>query len=300
MAPPSGSTVRRDGWSGWWRGYWFEEMPTARLDWVARAALAVTAYMLAVPDHWVADHGIVPESWYQPVLLARLVHLPAPTEFWIDVVRWGTAAACVVAMPRRAPRLTSAVVFMGSTTWLLWAFSYGKVDHDRLTITVALFVLAMTQRTGASATRQTGWAIRVIQVVFALAYPLSALAKMRRGGWDWANSAVFTRAIVRRGSELGEVLLDFPMLLRIGQWSFVIFEVVALTLVLRNRRLRSLVLVGVVALHLFTYLTIRIHFLPHSIFLVAFLPMERLDDAAAWVRSRLRPDRARAVTESGG
>jgi hypothetical protein len=274
VATPSQS--RATAFTSWWRGYWFEPMPVARLDWVARVVLVTVAFVLVLPDHWVADHTSVPGSWYSPVLLGRLVNLGAPDSTALALVRIITLLACAVGLTRRAPRLTSAVVLVGFTTWLLWAFSYGKVDHDRLTIVVALFVLAITPRVGRAVKQHTGWAIRVVQVVFALSYPLSAISKIRRGGWDWANSAVFTRAIVRRGSDLGDLLLEAPWLLRIGQWAFISFELFAIVLLVRNRRLRAIALVGVLGLHLFTFATIGISFLPHTVCIVAFFPMERL------------------------
>jgi hypothetical protein len=158
----------------------------------------------------------------------------------------------------------------------LWAFSYGKVDHDRLTITVALAVLALTPRRGPGVEAWTGWALRVVQVVFALAYPFSALVKLRTAGWDWANSAVFTRAIVRRGTDVGDLLVDSPWLLRAGQWAFLAFEVFGIVLLCRNTMLRAVALTGVLLLHAFTYATIGISFLPHTICIVAFFPLERL------------------------
>ncbi len=268
----------------WWQGYWFEPMPVARLDVFAGIVFVTVAFSLIFPDHWVADHAIVPESFYQPVSLARLVHLPAPTETTMTWLRWLTVAACGVALPRRAPRITSGIVFVGSTVWLLWAFSYGKVDHDRLTITVALLALTLTPRRGPAVEAATGWALRLVQVVFALAYPFSAIVKLRTAGFEWANSAVFTRAIVRRGTELGDWLVRSPWLLRTGQWAFLAFELFGVVLLCRNTKLRAVALTGVVLLHAFTYATIGISFLPHTICITAFLPLERLT-RTYWSRS---------------
>jgi hypothetical protein len=187
-------------------------------------------------------------------------------------------AAAVWAFTRRAPRASFAVLLALYLVWLAWAFSWSKVDHDRLTILVALLVLALTPRVGPTAERLGGWALRMVQVVFVLAYPLSAYSKIRLGGWGWMNSATFARAIVRRGTVIGDQLLSFPTLLVVAQWAFIIFEVSAVVLLFPSapRRVRNLAILGVVLLHLMTYLMIGISFLPHTICLVAFFPLERL------------------------
>jgi hypothetical protein len=280
----------------WWAGYWFEPAPPQRLDAFARVVFVVAAVHVVWIDHWMADHAEVPEVWYRPVALARLVRLPAPTPTTMALLQVAAVVSVVAALPRRAPRVTASAVFLTHSVWILWGFSYGKVDHDRLTLTVALAVLALTPRRGPDVGGRTGWALRVVQVAFALAYPLSAIVKLRTAGWEWANSAVFSRAIVRRGSSLGEWLLDWPGLLRVGQWAFLAFELFAVVLISRNVWLRRVALVGVVCLHLFTYLMIGISFLPHTICILAFFPLERIGE---WWAAR-RPGPVEAGVRARG
>ena len=282
----------------WWSGYWYEPMPVRRLDAVARILFVTIIFITLSPDHWVIDHGDVPTSWYQPVLVARILQIPAPTPTTIAFVQTAIVVACALAMLRVLPRLTSAAVFAGVSTWIIWAFSYGKVDHDRLTIVVALLALALTPRKGPDVEARTGWAIRLIQVTFALAYPFSAIVKLQTAGFEWANGAVFARAIIRRDGLLGDVLIDYPALLRAGQWAFICFELFAVVLLCRNTRLRAVAIVGVLGLHAFTYATIGISFLPHTICIVAFFPLEKLGDAMAQEWERLR--RSARSRSSGG
>ncbi|MBS1837861.1 MAG: hypothetical protein JST64_09210 [Actinobacteria bacterium] len=147
-----------------------------------------------------------------------------------------------------------------------------------MTITVALLVLALTPRVGPAVERLSGWALRTVQVVFVLAYPFSAWAKIRFGGWGWMSSAIFSASIVRRGTAIGHRLVEYPDLLVVGQWAFVIFEVTTIVLLFPRapRWLRYAALVGVLLLHGMTYLMIGISFLPHTICITAFLPLEHL------------------------
>ncbi|NLA36657.1 MAG: hypothetical protein GX868_13375 [Actinobacteria bacterium] len=156
--------------------------------------------------------------------------------------------------------------------------------------TVAIAVLCVVPAVGVGPARNVGWALRSIQVILVLTYPLSAISKLQKSGWFWLNSAVFTRAIIRRGTEFGQFLMNHPTLLRIGQWSFFGFEVISVLALSRNASIRRFIVPGFFALHLFTYFAIEIHFLPHSICLVAFLPLETLQrlwrrGAAGEVRS---------------
>jgi hypothetical protein len=284
----------------WWSGYWYEPAPPNRLDAFARIIFATVILEVLTVDDWARDHARVPDAFYRPVHLARLLHLPAPTPTTMALLRILTVLACAIALLRIAPRLTSAAVLAGNTVWILWAFSYGKVDHDRLTITFALFVLALTRRRGVDVEARTGWALRMVQVAFALAYPFSALVKLRTAGFGWANSAVFTRAIVRRGTGLGDFLLHHSWMLHIGQWAFLFFEIFAVVLLCRNSRLRAVALVGVVGLHAFTYATIGISFLPHTVCIVAFLPLERIGEwwARRGVTAALPEDQGIGVVSS--
>jgi hypothetical protein len=274
--------------SGWVGSYWFEAIPRERMVVFSRCIHGVLLLYLLRFDGWVVDHAVVPQEYFQPLALTRLLHLPPPTTVTMTVLRVGLGACCIGALavtwlkPRRgllpAARVLNALVFLGALVWLLWAFSYAKVDHDRLTALVALAVVVVVPGVGRGDDQLVGWGLRTIQVVFILAYPLSAISKFRKSGFLWANNATFARAIVRRGTPIGKWLLNHGLLLRVGQWAFISFEVLAVFALLREPRTQRLILAGVVGLHLFTYATIAIHFLPHTICILAFAPLEKLLD----------------------
>jgi len=284
-APPD---VHRTSFRSLWDRYWFEPVPVERVDVFARIIAVTVVVTVLFTDVWARGHGSAPSEFYRPVLVARVLRLPAPTTTTTTVVMVAVIVVAGWACTRRAPRAAFGVLLASYLVWLLWAFSWSKVDHDRLTIVVALLVLALTPRTGPGVERQSGWALRMVQVVFVLAYPFSAYSKIRFGGWGWMNSATFARAIVRRGTSIGDWLLSAPSLLVVAQWAFIMFEVAAVILLFPGapRRLRNLAILGVILLHVMTYLMIGISFLPHTICLAAFFPLERLsrqwrDQAAA-------------------
>ena len=273
-----------------WRSYWFEGLPAERMAVFSRIVHLTVLLTVFRTDRWVADHAWAPRVFWQPVGLARWIGLPPPTPTTMAALQVVLAVAAVAAIAGVRPRrLVNAAVAASYLVWTLWAFSFSKVDHDRLTIVVALVVLAIVPGTGRGRDPMVGWALRTVQVVFVLAYPLSALAKLRKSGTAWMSSAVFARAIVRRGSTLGDWIVDFPALLRAGQWAFITFEAAAVLALRRSGLLRDAVLAGIVGLHLFTYLAIGIHFLPHLVCITAFLPLERLHPAVRAERERSGP-----------
>lgn len=270
----------------WWESYWYEPVDMTRLRYVTRIVFAALLYTIWKIDYWVPTHAWAPRELYQPIGIARLLHLGPPTETTMTILQVVLTASLVAgialarptdaAWNRAAARTANIAVFLSFGLWNIWSFSWSKVDHDRLVPTVALAVLCVVPAVGSGPVRNAGWALHTIQVILILTYPLSAISKLQKSGWFWLNSAVFTRAIIRRGTAFGEVLLNHPTLLRIGQWSFFAFEVVAILALFRSPAIRRVIVPGFIALHLFTYLAIGIHFLPHSICLVAFLPLEKL------------------------
>jgi hypothetical protein len=269
-----------------WSDWWFPAVAVGRV-----AALRLLAYLFVPVDvllttSWVYQHGDVPAVLYRPVLLARLLHLPAPSRPGVELLRFALIGAAVVAAlavvthRTRLVRAAGLVVFVLYGWWMLVAMSYGKVDHDRFGY---LVVLAVLPTVGAAAlgeqrrSSQAGWAVRMAQVAAVATYFLAAWAKIRFGGWNWATGATLTWAVLRRGTALAHWTLQEPWFLRGFQWFLIGFELASPVLFLVRRERTRYVLVGLLlAFHVITYLMIRIIFLPHLIALVAFLPLEQL------------------------
>lgn len=256
----------------------FEPLPRARV-----AVLRLLVYPFVFVDvllttNWVALHRHVPGDLYQPLLVGRVLHLPTPTARFVVALELALLLAAAVAATGRLPRAAGAAVFMLYLQWMVVAMSYGKVDHDRFAFLVALAVLPTVGRARAdddTADDSAGWAIRCVQLAVMFTYFLAAFAKFRFGGLDWVNSATLVRAVARRGTALGDPLLDYPWALQATQWLLVGFELLAPLILIRGRVGRA-VWAGAVALHAVTFATITIVFLPHVVCLLSFLPLERV------------------------
>lgn len=260
--------------------WWLTPMALARVAVLRRAVYAFVVFDVFMLVNDVVPHAYNPAVLYKPVLIPRLLGLPAPTPAYVHTLRAVLLAATITAALGRLPRLAGWVVAVAYLDWIMLGFSYGKVDHDHLGLVVALFVLplagATRGRDGGTTSEAAGWALRCVQVAAISTYFLSAYAKVRHGGWLWANSATFAWALTRRGTALGDALLGYPRLLVASQWGLLVMELLTpVVLFLRGRAL-ALAIGGLLAFHVTTYLAIEIHFLPTVVCLLAFVPVERL------------------------
>ena len=254
--------------------WWFPAIDPARVMWLRRALYAFVILDVLLLTPWVRDHRMVPGDLYRPLQLGRLLHLPTPTETFVDVVMIGLLVASAIALAGKAPRLAGTAVAVLYLEWMVIAFSYGKVDHDRFTILVALAVLpTVNLRSRESA----GWAIRCVMVAAVATYLLSVYAKHRFGGGlgEWVDSTTLLRAVTRRGTFLADPLADLPAVLHAAQYALVTMELLS-PLLLVPGRVGRVMLAVVVGFHAMTYAMVTISFLPHVVCLLAFLPLERL------------------------
>jgi hypothetical protein len=179
--------------------------------------------------------------------------------------------------------------------------SYGKVDHDHLALIVALWVLptagAVRNRwRGTDWSERSGWVLKCVQIAVVFTYFLSALTKIRSGGWSftsWPNSAILLWAIIRRPHGLGQFLMPYPGLLRVMQWFAFLAELTSLVVLWLRGRALLLAALFWLGFHVFTAAMLYIHFAPTLVCWLAFAPLERF---APW----LRRVKARRRERAGG
>ncbi|MEJ3748736.1 MFS transporter permease [Actinomycetes bacterium KLBMP 9797] len=269
----------------------FEPVPRGRI-----AAFRTLVYLFLVADltlitPWVRSHASVPGELYQPLLIGRILPLPTPTPLLVHGIFWVLLVAALAAATGRAPRALGWTVFALYFEWMIIAMSYGKVDHDRFGFLVALAVLPTAGRArhgDLTRTEAGGWALRVTQIAVVCTYFLAAFAKLRFGGLDWVTSSVLARAIIRRGTELADVVAQVPYLLIVAQFGIVAFELLSPLIFVVRQRWRYAGIGFFYGFHLVTYATITISFAPHLVAMTSFLPLERVRPIA-WLRARRSP-----------
>ena len=270
------------------RGWWFTPLPKGRIAWLRTLLYSFIFIDVFVTTAWVADHAGVPGDLYQPLFFGRILPMPTPTSGLITGVQIALLIAAAVGATNRFPRAAGIAVAVLYTEWMFIAMSYGKVDHDRFGFLVALAVLPTVgaARWGdKERTEAAGWAIRCIQVAVVATYFLAAFAKLRFGGPEWVNGATLMRAVLRRGTFIGDELVNYPWILHMTQWLIMVFELSS-PLLLAPGKLGRFFLFFAVGFHLVTYAMITIIFLPHIMCLLSFAPLEKL--GSFWMRRRAR------------
>lgn len=276
MSTAIAPAVRRRGLLGWL----FEPLPLHRI-----AVMRVIAYLFILVDvflttSWVATKAYAPQSLYQPLHIAELLHLPHPTFGYVTTLKWLLVIAALIAATGRWPRITGTAVAVLYLLWMIVGMSYGKVDHDRFAFLALLVLLPSVGVARWGETRRSeaaGFALQSVFVAVMLTYFLSAIAKVRFGGWDWPTGATLTRAFIRRGTPLVEWVLNYPWMLVAAQFTIIIAEALSpLILLCRSPKARILLVAGLLVFHLSVFASVSIIFLPHCIAILSILPWERL------------------------
>lgn len=258
--------------------WWFSPVPLGRV-----AALRVFVYLFAWYDVFsyspnAVDRADVPGS-YHPLTIERILHTPTPTHAWAAFLQIAVPCVATLAATGRAPRLLGTLTFFLYFDWLLIGDSYGYVPHDRVAFLVALAVLptvGSARRGDLTPSERAAWALRCIQIGVIATYVLSAWAKLRFAGINWANGGVMTWAILRRGTAFGRHALEHPQLLHIGQWIAFAAEFFSPIVLFLRGRLLYLAVGSMFAFHAFNQAALKISFAPHVICILAFLPLERI------------------------
>ncbi|GAB2548270.1 hypothetical protein [Brachybacterium huguangmaarense] len=255
-------------------------LPERRVAILRRIIAAFVVIDVLAISNDVLAHAHTPE-FYRPMMLARLLHLPAVTTPIAATLLAVIVVAGILGALGRAARATGWALAVAFWIWMAYSQGYGYVSHDHLALMVAVAVLPMAGpcRTDlGAASRFAGWSLRAIQLAVVATYFLSVVSKTVISGSPitWANSAVFAFAFIRRGAPWVRWMLDHPWLFVPAQWTLLALETLSpLALVLRGRALS--VLIGIfAAFHLATFVALGIHFLPTVVCWAAFLPLETM------------------------
>ncbi|WP_221402111.1 MFS transporter permease [Actinoplanes lutulentus] len=256
-----------------------EPVPKGRVAAFRTLVYLFVALDLVVFTPWVRSHANTPGDLYEPLLVGRLLHLPTPGPLLVNGIFWALIVLALAAATGRAPRLLGWTVFLLYFEWMIIAMSYGKVDHDRVGLLVALAVLptvGAARHGDQERTEAGGWALRVTQIAVICTYFLAALAKLRFGGIDWVTSSVLAQAIIRRGTALADLIAGVPGLLILAQFGIIAFELLSPLIFFVPARWRSAVVAFFYSFHVITFATITISFAPHLVAMASFLPLEKI------------------------
>jgi hypothetical protein len=260
-------------------GWLFEPVPRGRIAAFRTLVYLFVAADLAFFSAWIRHHADLPGSLYKPLFIGRLLHLPTPNAALVYTIFWVLLVASLVAATGRLHRLLGWTVFILYFEWMIIAMSYGKIDHDRFGLLIALATLPTVGRArhgDPSQTQAGGWALRMTQLGVVATYFLASWAKLRFGGLAWLTGATLTRAVIRRGTRLTRFVVEVPHLLVVSQFGIMAFELLSPLVFLLKPRLRYAAVAVFYLFHVLVFATITISFVPHQIAMASFLPLEKV------------------------
>ncbi|WP_435298484.1 hypothetical protein [Timonella sp. A28] len=258
----------------------FPALPLARI-----AVFRVIIYSFVIWDIFnltndVVGHSYAPE-FYDPTWIGRNLPFPNPDPTLALIMQWALVASCVIAASGFLPRIAGWSVAILFLAWMENSQGFSYVSHDHMALIVATWVLPTVGRAKFLDTRKSqaaGWALRVVQVSTVFTYFGSVFSKIASNGsfWAWPNSAVFTWAFMRRGSDFITWTLEYPPLLKAAQWGLYIIEIISpVVFWLRGRWQYAFIFLFFI-FHLATFLALGIHFLPTVVCWLAFFPLEMI------------------------
>jgi hypothetical protein len=289
-----------------WQAFWFPAVPVRRL---AVFRIVMTTYALF--DIWlvsgfISRYSRVDDEFYKAlVILQPFPRLgPALTSAVHAVLVVSLALALVGCFTRTA-------LWIAAPLYLWWwgtYYSFGAVHHGRITVVVALFVLAVAPsggaysvdswrgrrraaRLGAPASAAgrdelAGWALRVMMVLVVGAYLLAAYSKLRVTGPGWVKGGALEAVMIKNGT---------PAAMLLVRHLWLVYAMAALTLVLEGTawllffrgRIRDAYVVAAVLFHIGTLLVLNISFLGLVAAYLAFYDLEvGVDRVGAWLQQR--------------
>ncbi|GAB3561067.1 hypothetical protein [Spelaeicoccus albus] len=256
----------------------------------------VIIYLFAIADTlWICNDppalARIPSSLYRPILLRDVLHLPAPNPAYVAVLHIVLITAALLAASGYLSRIAGIVVLLAFVDWVTIGYSFSKVDHDQYAFFVALLALpfAGKARWGDSThSEAAGFAIRCIQIGAVCCYFLSAVTKVRFGGWGWANRVVVGWAFARRGTPFAHWLLTIPHFARMSQWLMILAETASPALLFLRRTPLAAFVCFFCLFHAITWATLGISFFPLIVCLLAFAPLEKVFGADSPLGRRVR------------
>jgi hypothetical protein len=280
-----------------WQRFWFTPVPLRRLG-LFRLAFTAFAFVDAtITSSYMSRYGSVAHTFYHPIQLLKKTHLGPASQSATTAVLVIMSIALGFALVGLGTRVALFVAAPLYTWWFANFYSYGAVQHGRITVVIALWLLAMTpsgrtysleaylRRRRATppgqplASREdrrdamAGWALRVMMVLVVCAYTFGCFSKLRRQGFGWATGHALQRLIVEKHTALGAQLAPHPGLLEVLQILTLILEGSAVVVFLRGR-VRDVYFLNSSLFHIGTLFLLNINFMGLMLGYLAFYDLE--------------------------
>ena len=261
-------------------------------------------YLLIFDAPYTTWIGRAPRAFFNPPTfsLSYLVgHFP-PEGFFLALDVTGILALGAMTIGWKT-RWSTAVLLITRVIGLNFGYSFGKIDHVEILLSVLLLCMVMCDWGGADqprngadpTTRSPLWtdrALALIAVAIAFGFLTAGLVKAP----DWLTPDVGSSGILSwyypnlielgRSHLLAGAVPDIPLaLLKVGDWAAVLLELSGFLFLLRGRVTWRVYLLLVSLLHITNILILNIGFSTQAIIYLVFVDLSLLQTRI----SRTRP-----------
>jgi len=280
--------------------YFFEPMAPTTLG-VARIIIFGLYFWKSLSRPWERLAEV------PPMLLWRTAvpDLPYVTSEALMAITVGLGVFSLMGMLGRLPRLSASVCFV--LLYLLNAIDGGIYDSGWILISFLLVLSASrcgdalvpgASRAASAPSWEYRWPLRVIQLSLIIMYFQNGVGKLAASGLAWTDPNVLQSWFLWHDwvdghhFRLGTLLLEYPLLARLGGYSTLVLEVGVILLPFFPS-LRFLFIPGLIGMHATIGITLNIWFTEYFPLLLLFFDWEGL---RAFRRSRGERGRSSSPT----
>lgn len=188
--------------------WWFEPVPTRRVELCRRATFGYAGLWLLVRARYIWGAASLGPRDFRPVGMLSWLGEPPPRS--IVMLAWAVGlVACMAVCCGRARRLAPVAAGAALLFIATLVSSFGQVFHSEHLLVIHLFVLAAAANIDSrSGDRESGWPLNLMMSATAVTYVAAGLAKLRFSGAEWVSGDVLRQWVAV--DNLRKVLLDDP------------------------------------------------------------------------------------------
>ena len=197
------------------------------------------------------------KSFYQPVFLLKILGLPFPEFHWLGLGYFCLMLGLISLIFNYLSNISIWFILGIFVLFQGYIMSFHKIDHTYATVTDALLGMPFLIQEAKKASKRgeifcEAWALRLIQLMIAIAYFLAGLEKILIGGFEWFSPLTLQTYLQMHHTYGGLWLAQFPILCSLLAILAVGFELF-FPLGIIFPKLLVFILLGGIAFHLSTY-----------------------------------------------
>jgi hypothetical protein len=308
-----------------WQDYWFRPSSLFDLAVCRVVCVGIQVVLLFQGRDILLEHSTLPDSFYNPLLILRLILWPfswavqsallRPSHETISVIYWTTLAAGGFASIGALTRIALPLFAFGSLFLNAFKWSFNDYHHPDAIMIIFLCVLALSPAGGTLSlddlsarfrkavqqkrfeapsilevhSRFARFPLLLAQHLLAFVYLNAALSKLWVAGSDWLNGYTLQYYLWRdgldRGSEIGVWLGQQHILAVLLSWFTLLFEGTFFLVLIFPVLIWLYIPLGL-GLHLGMCLSSLACFIEYFALYVVFVPWAKLVKAASRVFQR--------------